>query len=405
MPELVGVDAVQRADVAGPGLQRGAALEHAVVVFGVVPGGPRGEQPGEAFDAHRADGRGGRFDAGGQPVVQWPVQAAGGVPGAFGEAGQGVQHGLLDGAVDALDLAFAVRGKGRQPVGVDAQGGQCRPHRRGGELQAAIDAHARRDGAERAAPGLVHHGHAQRGEHGTGVRGDGDRPADQGASAVVDDGGQPGLDGRAARRQHQDRQLLVVGLPGVVARQLRALQVHLRPAVSVLAGLPDGALGRAQLTGEGLLEGAQGDRGGTGPAVAQEPRHRDPRGQLAAAGHRLVRAVQRGDVAAEVGIRLAVGGAEAIGRRARRLGVGAVGRAQPPPHRPLADAQPVGGQPHMGGRQHARLAQLAQPQQRGPALLAINPWRHGEPPDFSDSDRTHWASSRSWNGSSVGTGR
>ncbi|WP_433259133.1 hypothetical protein ACQPYK_24965 [Streptosporangium sp. CA-135522] len=155
---------------------------------------------GEAFDAHRLHLLSGRGGAGCDPIVERPVQLAGGIARAFGEAGQPGQQRLVDGAVQSFDLALAVRLAGRQPQHLHAQGGQRLAHRGGGELQAAVDAHQGWDRAERAALGVAHQRHPQRGQHRAGVRRQRERPPEQGAGTVVDDRRQPRAHRRAARR-------------------------------------------------------------------------------------------------------------------------------------------------------------------------------------------------------------
>ncbi|MFC8263770.1 hypothetical protein ACFUNF_40785 [Streptomyces sp. NPDC057291] len=60
---------------------------------------------------------------GGGAVADRPVQAARSVAGATGEPGHQRDEGLLDGQVDPLDLALAVRGERREAVNGDAQRG------------------------------------------------------------------------------------------------------------------------------------------------------------------------------------------------------------------------------------------------------------------------------------------
>ncbi|MEU4546925.1 hypothetical protein [Nonomuraea dietziae] len=148
--------------------------------------------------------------------------------------------------MQALDLALAVRLAGRQPQHLDAQRGQRLPHRGGGELQPAVDAHQGRDRAEGATLGVADQRHPQRGQHRAGVRRQRERPPEQGAGTIVDDRGQPRAHCRAARRQHQDRQLLVVGLPDLVAMRGRAHQVDAGLAPGLLARAPAGPLGGRQ---------------------------------------------------------------------------------------------------------------------------------------------------------------
>ncbi|MFE3455775.1 hypothetical protein ACFXJ8_43405 [Nonomuraea sp. NPDC059194] len=222
-----------------------------------------------------------------------------------------------------------------------------------GELQPAVDAHQRRDGAERAALDVVDQRHMEGGQHRAGVRRQRQRPPEQGAGAVVDHRGQPRLERRTARRQHHDGQLLVIGLPGVVARGSGPSQIHRGLAAALLAGAPGGSLGRGELAVEGTLQRAQRHRRVPAPPGAKEVRHRDP-------GHRAVHhgdpgAMDGGDVSAEVGEGLAIGDGQDVGRRPRRAQLGVI-VFERSPHGALAHAQAAGGQPDMLGRQLASLA-------------------------------------------------
>jgi hypothetical protein len=274
--------------------------------------------------------------------------------------------------VDPFDLALAVRGMAGKPVAVDDQRGQHVPDRLGGEVQAAVDAHHGGDPAERAARRVVHQRHAQRGEHRSRVRGQRDGPPDDGAGAVVDHAGQPRPHRRPARRQHQDRQVLVVSLPGTVTGRRRPRQIHLRRTAGMLTLPPPGPFSRSQLAGERLLQRAQRHQCPTGPAGDQEIRDRQAGGGAGAGGHRGPGPVHGRDVAPKVGVRLPVGRRQPVRLGARpNLDARGVG-TQPAPHGAFGHVQAGRGQPDVSGGQPAGDAQRLQPGHRRRALFGTD---------------------------------
>ena len=356
----------------------------------VVPVRPLAEQPGEGLDRHRRHRVPGRAQPRGEPVIQRPVQPPGRVPRAAGEPRQPAQQGLVDGPVDALDLSLPVRLECGQPPLVDAQRGERVADRFGGELQAPVDPHLGRDRAERAAGRVVHQGHPHCGQHRARMRGQRDRPPGQHPGRVVDHRRQPGAARRAARRHHQDGQLLVIHLPGLVAVPGRAGQVDARGPLPVFALSPRRGFRRGQLAAERALQGPLGDWQCPAPAVPQRRRQRHPGGQHHRRGragqHRLPGPVHRCHVAAVPRVCLPVGLAELVQDPSCRGSGLAGGQAQPPPYRPLPHPEPGGGQPHMRRRQLPAGPQLAEALDSRLAALRVSPL----PADAPHRLRSDW---------------
>lgn len=166
---------------------------------------------------------------------------------------------------------------------LDGERVRGRADRLGGELQPTVQAQHSRYAAGRAVV-VGQHSHPQRGQHRPGVRGQRDRPADDDPAGVVDEHRHPGRGRRPARRQHQDRQVLVVAFPHLVAPAGPAAQVDQLVPAGPVTGAGGCRGGRGHLGHERPVEGPQRDRLGPGPAAHQlggdrHPGHRAPAGQ------------------------------------------------------------------------------------------------------------------------------
>ncbi len=203
----------------------------------------------------------------------------------------------------------------------------------------------------------------QRRQHGPGVRGGRDRPAGDRAGGVVDERRHPRRAGRAPRRQHQDRQVLVVALPHLVAERRSTAQVHqLRPA-GPFPTRRRRSRGWCQLRGERPLQRPLGHRRRAGPPGQQILTDRHASHRRLARDGRSPGAMHRGDVAPKVDVGRPVSLRQPEPpRRRRRAG-------QPTPHAALRHAQGLGDLPHLRRGQLAGLAQLPKLEQRRVPLL------------------------------------
>ncbi|OLT24757.1 hypothetical protein BJF83_23835 [Nocardiopsis sp. CNR-923] len=148
----------------------------------------------------------------------------------------------------------------------------------------------------------------------------------------------------------------MVHLPALVTGQLGTGQVDVLVAVGPLPVPPGSGLGQGHLVGERPAQGPVRHRLGSGPAADQELRHRDPCRDRGAVDDRLAGPVDGGDVAARVREGLTVCVAEPVGGAAA-LTFGS-GGGQVVPHAAFAQREPLGGQAHVSGHQHSRLAQI-----------------------------------------------
>ena len=163
--------------------------------------------------------------------------------------------------VEAFHLPLSVGGIRRGRRHSDAEKPTRVDERVGRELQAPVGTHRGRDAAEGPA-GLVETDPlAERRQHcgGRGVFGDG--PTHHRTAVAVDEGRDP----RFARlagpgEQHRDVQLLVVGLPQLVAALRFPAQVHLVTAAAVAALAQRRQVAGLEMSVQGGLKGSQSGR-------------------------------------------------------------------------------------------------------------------------------------------------